>query len=529
MCEDPEAVEAVETAPPTIPVGMRILQAIKTIGTFLWTWPVVATLAFGFLGAAAISAMYASAYKDAGILCAFGVILLTVKAIMWEEVAKHENRVWMQLFIAAIAAFVLIAAEVGIYVHYYFTRPVSATATAPSKAEPLSTVSTPTPSAPTSPIPRRPISSDKPKRPNPAQDVAQPSVPPSLICQPGSNCAQSTGQSGGVTAGQINIGAPLWKSYLDGDKQKVMISSLSNTTGKIRIAWIFQDIDGMQMAGFLNYAFMQAKWTSDQPDNYAGGMCYPSQKDDCYGLKISVRNRHSKMAETAINAITAIVPDAKITEADTIPDDRVEVFIAKASLGAKASPAQPPQSPPASSPATPTTAPISASAPPMTQECEPGASCAQSSGQQGGITAGTVNIGNVSRHLEASDRDALISNITGLKSKVHFAVIYGIPDALEYESELAKAINDAHVTVMDDVIPMAWAGGKKTYGVEVDYHGNPTPDGEKVLIPFESQPGILIGALMKAHIKVGAIHVGQEIPEDEIKLIVCFPVPPKPP
>ena len=40
-------------------------------------------------------------------------------------------------------------------------------------------------------------------------------------------------------------------------------------------------------------------------------------------------------------------------------------------------------------------APAPSQPPPMSQECAPGASCAQSSGQQGGITAGTVNIGPV--------------------------------------------------------------------------------------------------------------------------------------
>jgi hypothetical protein len=50
---------------------------------------------------------------------------------------------------------------------------------------------------------------------------------------------------------------------------------------------------------------------------------------------------------------------------------------------------------PTSAPDTvaPNPAPASQPSTPMRQECAPGASCAQSSGQQGGITAGTINIG----------------------------------------------------------------------------------------------------------------------------------------
>jgi hypothetical protein len=42
---------------------------------------------------------------------------------------------------------------------------------------------------------------------------------------------------------------------------------------------------------------------------------------------------------------------------------------------------------------TPNPAPASQPSTPIKQECAPGASCAQSSGQQGGITAGTINVG----------------------------------------------------------------------------------------------------------------------------------------
>ena len=159
-----------------------------------------------------------------------------------------------------------------------------------------------------------------------------PAAPPlSQECAPGANCAQSSGQSGGITAGQINVGAQDWDKLLDLPKQNALKNALKQSQGKFRLEWLSQDVGGMKMAGFLNYAFLQAQWTPDQIANYAGSICYPTQTSDCSGLTITVKDRNSKTAKTVITAISAFVPNVHITESDKAPDDRVDLFIAKAS------------------------------------------------------------------------------------------------------------------------------------------------------------------------------------------------------
>lgn len=147
----------------------------------------------------------------------------------------------------------------------------------------------------------------------------------------GAGSAFSINQKGGITAGQINVGQQEWDSLLDLPKQNALIAALKQSQGKFRLEWLSQDIGGMKIAGFLNYAFLQAQWTPDQIPNYAGNMCYPNQQFDCLGLYITVKDRNSKMAKAAITGISAFVPNVHITESDKTPDDRVDVFMAKAS------------------------------------------------------------------------------------------------------------------------------------------------------------------------------------------------------
>jgi hypothetical protein len=142
----------------------------------------------------------------------------------------------------------------------------------------------------------------------------------------GGNCAASIGQQGGITAGQVNLGAQDWESLLDGAKQNALIATLKQTKGKFRLEWLMEDIGGMKMAGFLNYAFLHA-----QTSNYAGSMCFPDQQHDCLGLYVTVRDRNSEIAKTAITAISAFFPKAHVTESEKEPDDEIYVLIAKAS------------------------------------------------------------------------------------------------------------------------------------------------------------------------------------------------------
>ncbi len=155
--------------------------------------------------------------------------------------------------------------------------------------------------------------------------------PLSQECAPGANCAQSTGQSGGITAGQINVGAQDWEALLDANKQNALIAALKKSKGKFQLEWLMQDVGAMKMAGFINYAFLQAQWTASQPPSYAGSMCYPSQENDCSGLYITVKDRNGQIAKTAIAAISAFFPKVHVIESDKEPDDKIHVLIAKAS------------------------------------------------------------------------------------------------------------------------------------------------------------------------------------------------------
>jgi hypothetical protein len=69
-----------------------------------------------------------------------------------------------------------------------------------------------------------------------------------------------------------------------------------------------------------------------------------------------------------------------------------------------------PQPPATQSLATPNTAP-------MTQECAPGANCAMSNGQSGGITAGKIEIG-VGRRIPETDKGLLVQMLSSSRAAV---------------------------------------------------------------------------------------------------------------
>jgi hypothetical protein len=215
------------------------------------------------------------------------------------------------------------------------TRPVPQNAPLPSNTSKESSPSFEVSSAENLPSPSpKPIKRDhiKPRGPQsgPATTRTGPPSPVTLNNSPGS--AVSVNQQGGITAGQINIGVHEWEPMLAGDKQVTLIDALAQAQGKFRIECLFQDIDGQKMAGFLNFAFTQAKWTPDQPANYAGSICYPQQPSDCSGLRVTVKDRTSQIAQLAIGALSAFVPgkDVHVTESDSAPEDRVEILVTRA-------------------------------------------------------------------------------------------------------------------------------------------------------------------------------------------------------
>jgi hypothetical protein len=322
---------------------------------FLWRWEVVGAIFTIAVGGAALAAIYGNDFILAGFLFAIGIFFVVIKTLTWEVLVKDRARLWASLFTVFFGVLCLGGCEY--WVHYKAEEYKITSTTKPDQTQTrtqqqLGTTADAQPSgnqqqkSAESPAPVKTEkdkvigrhTSNKPATTNgqttsQAQQPAilQPTTPqPSMGCAPGSNCAQSIGQLGGVTAGQINIGAHEWATSLNGEKQQALIGALGEVQGKIRITWLLQDVDGMRMAGFLNYAFMQAKWTSDEPDRYAGSMCYPDRQSDCTGMSITVKDRNSKIAQVAIGAVLALVPDAQVGEDDKIPEDRVDIFITKA-------------------------------------------------------------------------------------------------------------------------------------------------------------------------------------------------------
>ena len=145
-----------------------------------------------------------------------------------------------------------------------------------------------------------------------------------------------------------------------------------------------------------------------------------------------------------------------------------------------------------------TSAPTSTQPPSQTQTCAPGAQCAQSSGQSGGFT-GQVNIGTIPRHLNEEDKRQLVSHLSGFHSKVEFVAALASSDAHAYAVQIQKALRDAGIDAGEPAAISQLASAEVTYGVKIDFRGEPVADGEKVSIPNASQAGILILALDAAH------------------------------
>jgi hypothetical protein len=72
----------------------------------LWRWEVVGAGATTVFVAGGISAIYGDDFILATFLFFLGIVWLTAKAVSWSEVKMHKDRVWVSLFIAAMAIFV---------------------------------------------------------------------------------------------------------------------------------------------------------------------------------------------------------------------------------------------------------------------------------------------------------------------------------------------------------------------------------------------------------------------------------------
>jgi len=161
---------------------------------------------------------------------------------------------------------------------------------------------------------------------------------------------------------------------------------------------------------------------------------------------------------------------------------------------------------------------------PMSQECAPGANCAMSSGQQGGITAGTVNLGGaLPRHLSDDDIAGLKSGLVRFHSKVTLGVMAGASDGFPLANQLVKAFHDAGISVNDYVSLRSPSGGSQIYyGIQIQFHGDAVPPDAIVAYYNDSQLGILVSALKQAHLLVAATHSEPSQPEDTLDITILL-------
>jgi hypothetical protein len=145
----------------------------------------------------------------------------------------------------------------------------------------------------------------------------------------GGNCAQSSGQQGGITAGQVNIGARQWDQQFNGELQKEMIADLSTVHGRFRVIWYANDPDAMKLAGGFIYTFRQAGWQESPIPNYAGSLCYPSDQWDCHGIELNVHVDSSPLSQEVARAFSRLKTTHVFLHETLIDDDLIEVFVAK--------------------------------------------------------------------------------------------------------------------------------------------------------------------------------------------------------
>lgn len=159
--------------------------------------------------------------------------------------------------------------------------------------------------------------------------------------------------------------------------------------------------------------------------------------------------------------------------------------------------------------------------PQMSQECAPGATCAMSSGQQGGITANTVNIAPLSRQLSLGQKSAIKSALQGKVCKITMmGALTNVEDSQAYAIELRDAFKAGGCSVPDSVLPLMNSEGG-WYGIKAVYHDEiPHFAGERVYTPPDTPQGVVITALDSANLGDVLVGGGPSTPKDTIELAV---------
>lgn len=160
------------------------------------------------------------------------------------------------------------------------------------------------------------------------------------------------------------------------------------------------------------------------------------------------------------------------------------------------------------------------SSPPMSQDCAPGASCAMSNGQQGGITAGTINnYDSPERHLPTEQCDVIQRELRQKNLTVMVGTMMDVPDGYDYALEILNCLKPVVHLDPERVMHMGTTGAMFT-GVEVSFYGDTKPPGMIVEVDLNSPPGIMFTALNKAQIAPLSGNTSPDIHESAIRVIV---------
>jgi hypothetical protein len=82
-----------------------IFSIIGWITRKIWSWPVVGIVAVACFGAG-VNAMYSTGCIAAAVLYFVAIVLVTVKAITWEETKNHQNRKGISIVVVIFATLV---------------------------------------------------------------------------------------------------------------------------------------------------------------------------------------------------------------------------------------------------------------------------------------------------------------------------------------------------------------------------------------------------------------------------------------
>ncbi len=147
----------------------------------------------------------------------------------------------------------------------------------------------------------------------------------------------------------------------------------------------------------------------------------------------------------------------------------------------------------------------------QTQTCAPGASCAQSSGQTGGITAGQINIVPAERHLTPLQKAVIADFVRGKQCKINMLrALINVPDAQNYALEIAKAFRDGGCDAPKECNLGTIPGGAR-HGIEVTFHDDAIHrDGEKVFVHNGTPEGVITGAFDHAKIPIFVNTTGEK-------------------